>query len=105
MRLVFAALMMSMAMASSAVAEAPAGEIKKITVLGREWLVWPSTRVPGEHVARRQNVELLPKRPPAVLTVRQAMRAYRGATGCTANYDVMYRTDNGDYHTVLICPR
>lgn len=101
--LIAAALIFSFTAAAQA--EEPKGEIKQVNILGRDWLVWASHRVPGETVARRQNVEVLPFRAPSLLTVRQAMRAYRGATGCTANYDTMYRTDNGDYHTTLICPK
>lgn len=91
--------------ASGAQAEKTTAETKQVIILGRDWLVWPSRLVEGEVVARRQNLELLPERAPSLLTVRQAMRAYRSATGCTANYDTMYRTDNGDYHAVLICPQ
>ncbi|MQY42223.1 hypothetical protein GG681_06185 [Epibacterium sp. SM1969] len=103
---VFAALVLGASLfASGAQAEKPTAETKQVTILGRDWLVWPSQVVAGEVVARRQNLELLPERAPSLLTVRQAMRAYRGATGCTANYDTMYRTDNGDYHAALICPK
>ncbi len=104
MRVTYIAAVLALSCATLAQAEEPQGEVNQVNVLGRDWLVWSSSRVPGEHVARRQNVELLPFRAPSLLTVRQAMRAYRGATGCTANYDTMYRTDNGDYHSTLICP-
>ncbi len=104
MKISVLAAVLTATFASGALAEPPSADAKGVNILGRDWLIWSSSTVAGEHVARRQNIELLPKRAPSLLTVRQAMRAYRGATGCSANFDTMYRTDNGDYHATLICP-
>lgn len=78
---------------------------KQVTVLGRNWIVAPAEEAPGFHHATRLNSELQPFRPPAVLSVRQALRAYRGATGCSANLDTIYRSISGSYYATLICPR
>lgn len=105
MRSLAIATTLAFCLATTAIAEEPVGDLKQVSVFGRDWLVWNSARVPGEHVARRQNLEQQPFRSPAILSVRQAVRAYNAATGCTANYDSLYRTDNGDYHVTLICPQ
>ncbi|CUH87535.1 hypothetical protein PH5382_01464 [Phaeobacter sp. CECT 5382] len=85
-------------------AAAKEGDITQVTVLGRIWHVSPVAETPGLYRANRQNAELLPFRPPAVLSVRQAIRAFRGATGCSVNLDSMYRTISGPYYATLICP-
>lgn len=79
------------------------GLTKQVTVLGRDWIVGPAEEDPGLHKATRLNAEMLPFRPPAVLTARQALRAFRSATGCSANLDTFYRSINGSYYAVLIC--
>jgi hypothetical protein len=83
--------------------EAPAA--KQVTVLGRNWVVAPVEQSPGLYRAVRLNTELLPKRPPAVLSARQAIRAFRRATGCRANLNALYRDITGAYFATLICPR
>ena len=80
-------------------------EAKQVTVLGRNWVVAPAEQAPGFHRAIRLNEALLPHRPPAVLSARQAVRAFRGATGCSANIDTLYRDITGAYYATLICPR
>ncbi|MEP2715312.1 hypothetical protein [Pseudophaeobacter sp.] len=87
-----------------AAAAKDAEEAKQVSVLGRTWVVAPAEEAPGFHRATRLNTEMLPFRPPAVLSVRQAIRAFRGATGCSANIDTIYRDISGDYFATLICP-
>ncbi|MGR3762004.1 hypothetical protein ACUXV3_18050 [Roseobacteraceae bacterium NS-SX3] len=77
----------------------------QVTVLGRVWTVAPVAETSGSYVAVRHNTELLPFRPPAVPKVRQAMRAFRAATGCTAHYPTMVKSISGAYYARLICPR
>ncbi|OIQ44862.1 MAG: hypothetical protein BM558_06100 [Roseobacter sp. MedPE-SW] len=77
---------------------------KQVTVLGRSWVVAPTEEVPGFYSATRLNTELRPKRPPAVLSARQAVRAFHRATGCSANLDTLYRDITGTYFSALICP-
>ena len=78
---------------------------KQVTVLGRTWVVAPEEQSAGFYRATRLNTELLPSRPPAVLSARQAVRAFRNATGCSANLDTLYRDITGAYFATLICPR
>lgn len=78
---------------------------KHVTVLGRNWVVAPAEQAPGLYRAVRLNTELQPNRPPAVLSARQAVRAFRKATGCSANLDSLYRDITGAYFATLICPR
>jgi len=80
-------------------------ETKSVSVLGRTWHVSPAEEAPGFYRATRLNTELLPKRPPAVLSVRQAIRAFHSATGCSANRDTLYRDISGSYFATLICPQ
>ncbi|WP_241525610.1 hypothetical protein [Pseudophaeobacter leonis] len=80
-------------------------EAKHVNVLGRAWSVEPAEEAPGFYRATRLNNEMEPFRPPAVLSVRQAIRAIKGATGCSANLDTIYRTISGSYYTTLICPQ
>ncbi len=80
-------------------------EAKQVTVLGRAWIVEPAEEAPGFYRATRLNNEMEPFRPPAVLSVRQAIRAIKGATGCSANLDTIYRTISGSYYATLICPQ
>ena len=82
-----------------------AAEPKQVTVLGRNWVVEPAEEAPGYYRATRLNREMAPFRPPAVLSVRQAIRAIKGATGCSANLDTIYRTISGSYYATLICPQ
>lgn len=77
---------------------------KQVSVLGRTWVVAPTETQPGYYQATRLNTELLPFRPPAVLSARQAARAFRSATGCSANLDSLYRSISGTYYSALICP-
>lgn len=78
---------------------------KQVTVLGRSWIVAPAEEAPGFYRATRLNTELYPKRPPAVLSARQAVRAFHRATGCSANLDTLYRDITGTYFAALICPQ
>jgi len=79
-------------------------EIKEVTVLQRIWHVSLSQDHPGYYKATRRNDEMLPFRGPAVLSARQAARAFRAATGCRAKADTMFRTISGNYYAKLICP-
>ncbi|MFS4582244.1 hypothetical protein [Phaeobacter sp. C3_T13_0] len=93
----------------------PVAEIKVVQVLGRSWHVakveekhgsgqhdGDATNT-GRYMAQRQNAELDPLRPPAVLTARQAVRAFHAATGCRANINTMVRSIDGTYSAQLIC--
>lgn len=85
-------------------AQAKGEEHKQVTVFGRTWIVGPADEAPGRYRATRLNPELDPFRPPAMLDVRQAVRAYKAATGCSANIDTIFRSISGSYYAVLICP-
>lgn len=98
-------LLLTSALMPMATAAKEAEAAKQVTVLGRTWVVAPAAKAPGFHHATRLNVELLPERPPAVLSARQAVRAFRHATGCSANLDTLYRDITGTYFAALICPR
>lgn len=78
---------------------------KQVTVLGRSWVVGPTEQPAEFYRATRLNTELYPKRPPAVLSARQAVRAFHRATGCSANLDTLYRDITGTYFAALICPQ
>ena len=78
---------------------------KQVTVLGRNWVVTPVKDAPGRFRATRLNVELLPFRPPAMIGVRQATRAFKAATGCSANVDTMVKSIDGSYYAQMICPK
>jgi hypothetical protein len=95
-------MLATLPMASAALETA---EPKQVTVLGRAWVVEPAKEAPGFYRATRLNSEMAPFRPPAVLSVRQAIRAIKGATGCSANLDTIYRTISGSYYATLICPQ
>ena len=92
------------AMAAKEAAAAGKPEIKEVTVLQRIWHVSLSQDHPGYYKATRRNDEMLPFRGPAVLSARQAARAFRAATGCRAKADTMFRTISGNYYAKLICP-
>ncbi|OUS33335.1 hypothetical protein A9Q94_19805 [Rhodobacterales bacterium 56_14_T64] len=77
---------------------------KQVTVLGRNWIVTAVEDVPGRYRAERLNVELLPFRPPAMIGSRQAARAFKAATGCSANIDTMVQSIDGSYFAQMICP-
>lgn len=81
------------------------GVAKQVTVLGRDWVVSTAEEAPGFYRATRLNTELLPFRPPAVLSVRQALKAFHLATGCSASRDTIYRRISGSYYATLICPK
>jgi len=98
-------LLLTSALMPLATAAKEAEAAKQVTVLGRSWVVAPAAQMPGFHRATRLNAELLPKRPPAVLSARQAVRAFRSATGCNANLDTLYRDITGTYFATLACPR
>ncbi|WP_122073329.1 hypothetical protein [Pseudophaeobacter sp. EL27] len=98
-------LLLTCALMPMATAAKEAEAAKQVTVLGRTWVVAPAAEAPGFYHATRLNVELLPERPPAVLSARQAVRAFRHATGCSANLDTLYRDITGTYFASLICPR
>jgi hypothetical protein len=98
-----AALMLATLPLASAALETE--EAKQVTVLGRDWIVEPAKEAPGFYRATRLNNEVEPFRPPAILSVRQAIRAIKGATGCSANLDTIYRTISGAYYATLICPQ
>jgi hypothetical protein len=80
-------------------------QAREVTVLGRNWVVAPAEQAPGLHRAVRLNETQQPFRPPAVLSARQAVRAFHRATGCSANLDTLYRDITGAYFARLICPR
>ncbi|NRB19504.1 MAG: hypothetical protein HRU33_18580 [Rhodobacteraceae bacterium] len=86
-------------------AQAKETEAKQVTVLGRIWLVTPIEDAPGRFRATRLNEELLPFRPPAMIGSRQASRAFKAATGCSANIDTMVKSIDGSYAAQMICPR
>jgi len=76
---------------------------KQVTVLGRNWIVTAVEDAPGRYRAERQNLELIPFRPPAMIGSRQAARAFKAATGCSANIDTMIRSIDGSYFAQMIC--
>ncbi|UWQ29538.1 hypothetical protein [Leisingera sp. M523] len=84
-------------------ASATDAEGTMVTVLGRDWAVFPVADTPGRYSATRMNLEHLPFRPPAVLTARQAVQALRTATGCSVNMDTMVRSINSTYYAHVIC--
>lgn len=89
---------------------------QQVSVLGRNWVVAPveamektAFKAPvqapaGYYQATRLNTELLPFRAPAILSARQAVRAFRAATGCTPDLDSLYRSISGTYYAALTCP-
>ena len=84
-------------------------EAKQVTVYGRQWIVTPTKSAlkgkhPGQYRATRLNTELLPFRPPAVLSARQAAEAFQAATGCRPGENRMVRSISGDYYTTMTCP-
>lgn len=87
-------------------------EAQQVSVLGRNWVVAPvdtKKKAPaqapaGYYQATRLNTELLPFRGPALLSARQAVRAFRAATGCSPNLDSLYRSISGTYYAALTCP-
>lgn len=91
-------------LALAPLAQAKGIEGKQVTVLGRNWIVTAVEDAPGRYRAQRQNVELIPFRPPAVIGVRQATRAFQAATGCSANIDTMVQSIDGSYFAQMICP-
>ncbi|MFV1601042.1 MULTISPECIES: hypothetical protein [unclassified Phaeobacter] len=86
-------------------------QVTVVNVLGRSWHVAPEVTdtgrntgsATGRYMAQRQNAELQPFRPPAVLTARQAVRAFHAATGCRARVETMVRSINGTYFAQLAC--
>lgn len=78
---------------------------KQVTVLGRTWVVAPVPETTGLYRATRLNTELMPYRPPAVLSARQALRAFHSATGCTPIRNSFYRDITGAYFTTLDCAK
>ena len=86
-------------------AQAKEVEGKQVTVLGRDWVVTPVEDTPGQFRARRLNVELIPFRAPAMIGSRQATRAFKAATGCSANIDTMVKSIDGSYYAQMICPQ
>ncbi|UWR49655.1 hypothetical protein K4F87_02585 [Phaeobacter inhibens] len=89
----------------------PTAQVSVVQVLGRSWHVAPMAEMQsesgrlssGRYMAQRQNAELDPLRPPAVLTAKQAVRAFYAATGCRARIDTMVRSINGTYFADLVC--
>ncbi|ATG42430.1 hypothetical protein PhaeoP18_00468 [Phaeobacter piscinae] len=89
----------------------PAAQVSVVQVLGRSWHVAPVAEQQseggrlssGRYMAQRQNAELDPLRPPAVLSAKQAVRAFYAATGCRARIDSMVRSINGTYFADLVC--
>ncbi|AHD10685.1 hypothetical protein [Phaeobacter gallaeciensis] len=89
----------------------PAVQVSVVQVLGRSWHVAPVVEnhsedgrlSSGRYMAQRQNAEFDPLRPPAVLTAKQAVRAFYAATGCRARIDTMVRSINGTYFADLVC--
>ncbi|MEK0162511.1 hypothetical protein VWX35_12660 [Phaeobacter sp. A36a-5a] len=87
-------------------------QVTVVNVLGRSWHVAPEVTdtgrntgsATGRYMAQRQNAELQPFRPPAVLTARQAVRAFHAATGCRVRVETMVRSINGTYFARLACP-
>ena len=76
----------------------------RVKILGREWPVGPSETFPGRFEATRLNRELLPFRSPAMISARQAARAFRAATGCHLKRETLTRTISGTYIGSLSCP-
>ncbi|APG48178.1 hypothetical protein [Phaeobacter porticola] len=85
------------------------GEVKSVHVLGRTWHVAALEADEGarlktpRYTAVRQNAELDAFRPPAVLSAKQAVRAFHAATGCRANISTMVRSIDGTYIAQLVC--
>ncbi|MEX5565176.1 hypothetical protein SM764_17285 [Pseudophaeobacter sp. 1A16562] len=75
----------------------------QVTVLGRTWIVSPAGDDTGRYRAERLNRKLEAFRPPAMISARQAARAYKAATGCTVRRDSMLRTISGVYYADLVC--
>ena len=94
----------TLAMAMTPMAQATEIKAKQVTVLGRNWVVTPVKDAPGRFRATRLNVELLPFRPSAMIGARQATRAFKAATGCSANIDTMVKSIDGSYYARMICP-
>ena len=95
----------TLAVTMAPLAQAKEGEGKQVTVLGRDWVVTAVKDAPGRFRAKRLNVELIPFRPPAMIGARQATRAFKAATGCSANVDTMVKSIDGSYYAQMICPR
>lgn len=89
-------------LAPMAQAKDPVGQ--QVTVLGRDWIITAVKDTPGRYRAERLNVELLPFRQPAMIGSRQAARALKAATGCSANTDTMVGSIDGSYSAQVICP-
>ncbi|ANP38710.1 hypothetical protein JL2886_03841 [Phaeobacter gallaeciensis] len=75
----------------------------QVTILGRTWIVSPVGDGTGRYRAERLNRKLEAFRPPAMISARQAARAYKAATGCTVRRDSMLRTISGVYYADLVC--
>ena len=75
-----------------------------VEVHGRNWLVAPLEDGSGHYKAERLNRAMLPFRQPALLSARQASRAFRAATGCSIQRDSLIRTISGVYIAALRCP-
>ena len=94
----------ALGLALTPIAQAKGIEGKQVTVLGRNWIVTAVEDVPGRYRAERLNLELLPFRSPAMIGSRQAARALKAATGCSANLDSMVQSIDGSYFAQMICP-
>lgn len=94
----------ALGLALTPLAQAKGVEGKQVAVLGRNWIVTAVEDAPGRYRAQRLNVELLPFRPPAMIGSRQAARAFKAATGCSANIDTMVQSIDGSYFAQMICP-
>ncbi|MVO16003.1 hypothetical protein [Parasedimentitalea huanghaiensis] len=94
----------TLGLALTPLAQAKEAPGKHVTVLGRNWVVTAVEDAPGRYRAERLNVELIPFRPPAMIGSRQAVRAFKAATGCSANIDTLVQSIDGSYSAQMICP-
>lgn len=76
---------------------------KQVTVLGRVWTVSQVADKPGFYKAVRDNNNLNPYGPPAMLRSLQAIRALQAATGCTVVRSTLYQNMSGEFFSQVSC--
>lgn len=81
--------------------EAPA---QQVTVLGRVWTITRPADKPGYFKAVRDNNNLNPYGPPAMLRTLQAIRALEAATGCRVLRPTLYQNMSGEFFSQVSCP-
>ncbi|WP_406648538.1 hypothetical protein QEZ52_05650 [Aliisedimentitalea scapharcae] len=109
MRIIGMALAMSLAYSSVS-----AGELFQnlkddgisVNVWGRTWTIAAVDDMPDYYSATRApyGVDgLNPYSPPARTRTHQAIRAYKGATGCKVDFPSMYQLISGVFMAKLVC--